>query len=108
MVGKKKTVETPRDLRKQSKRMEASRDNLKNNKKKKSAEMKRLRSSVDDLKVSRNSWKAQCKQSTEENVKLRNGIKDQLDLFKESERIISEKDNKLLELQKECEELKKK
>ena len=70
--------------------------------------MKKLRGTIDDLKESRNSWKAQYQQTVAKNMKLRTDVQGQQNLLKESERIILEKDQQLLELQEKCEELKKK
>ena len=67
-----------------------------------------MRGTIDDLKESRNSWKAQHEQTVAKNIQLQADIKDRSNLIKESERKILEKDNQLLDLQKKCEELKKK
>jgi len=65
MTDKKKKLETPRDLRKKYKRIKESRDALKETSKKKAADIKKLRGSIDDLKESRNSWKTQYQQAVE-------------------------------------------
>ena len=108
MTDHKYNSETPRDLRKKNKRIQESRDSLKEKNKEKSADLKKLRNTIDDLKESRDSWRAQYEQSSANNIKLKTDIKDQSNLLKESKRKIAEKDNQLLDLQKKCEELKKK
>ena len=108
MTDKKKKTETPRDLRKKSKRIKESRDALKEKNKKKAIDLKKLRGTIDDLEESRNSWKTQYQQAVAKNMKLKLDVKCQSKLLNESEKTISEKDEQLLELQKKCEELKKK
>jgi chromosome segregation ATPase len=108
MTDKKINPETSRDLRKKSKRIQESRDTLKEKNKEKSVDLKKLRGALDDMKVSRNSWKAQYEQAVADNIKLTTDIKSQSNLLTESKRVISEKDKQLQEIQKKCEEFKKK
>ena len=107
MTDKKNNSETPRDLRKKSKRIQESRDALKKKNKEKATNIKKLRGTIDDLKESRNSWKAQYEQVVAKNIKLDTDIKERSNRLKESERKITERDKQLLDLQKKCEELKK-
>ena len=106
-VSQKKKSETPRDLRKKNKRLKEARDAFREKNKAKATDIKKLRGTIDDLKVSQDSWKTQYKQAIVENNKLVTNIKIQSQSLTKSERTVLEKDKQLLELQKKCEELKK-